>query len=48
MIAETVSVGTELLLGQIVDTDAVYLAQMLSRLGITSTSAPRSATTRSV
>jgi nicotinamide-nucleotide amidase len=35
MIAETISVGTELLLGQTVDTDAVYLAQMLSRLGIT-------------
>lgn len=34
MIAETLSVGTELLLGQIVDTDAVFLAQMLSRLGI--------------
>ena len=35
MIAETLSVGTELLLGQTVDTDAVFLAQMLSRLGIT-------------
>ncbi len=35
MIAETISVGTELLLGQTVDTDAVFLAQMLSRLGIT-------------
>lgn len=35
MIAETLSVGTELLLGQTLDTDAVYLAQMLSRLGIT-------------
>ncbi len=34
MNAEIVSVGTELLLGQIVDTDAVYLAKMLSRLGI--------------
>ena len=34
MIAETISVGTELLLGQIVDTDAVFLAQMLSRLGV--------------
>ena len=34
MIAETLSVGTELLLGQTVDTDAVYVAQMLSRLGI--------------
>ncbi|MDQ2800062.1 MAG: competence/damage-inducible protein A [Armatimonadota bacterium] len=34
MIAETISVGTELLLGQTVDTDAVFLAQMLSRMGI--------------
>ena len=34
MNAEIVSVGTELLLGQIVDTDAVFLAKMLSGLGI--------------
>ncbi len=34
MIAEIVSVGTELLLGQITDTDAVFLAQTLSALGI--------------
>lgn len=34
MNAEIISVGTELLLGQIMDTDAVFLAQMLSRLGI--------------
>ncbi len=34
MNAEIVSVGTELLLGQIIDTDAVFLAKMLSRLGI--------------
>ena len=34
MIAEVVSIGTELLLGQIVDTDAAYLAQQLSALGI--------------
>ena len=34
MIAEIVSVGTELLLGQITDTDAVFLAQILSGLGI--------------
>lgn len=34
MIAEVVSVGTELLLGQIVDTDAVYIAKILSSLGI--------------
>lgn len=34
MIAEVVSIGTELLLGQIVDTDAAYLARHLSLLGI--------------
>lgn len=34
MVAEVVSIGTELLLGQIVDTDATYLAQQLSALGI--------------
>lgn len=34
MIAETISVGTELLLGQTLDTDAVFIAQMLSRLGV--------------
>ncbi len=34
MIAETLSVGTELLLGQIVDTDAVAIAKALSSLGI--------------
>lgn len=34
MNAEIISVGTELLLGQTVDTDAVFLAKMLSRLGI--------------
>lgn len=34
MIAEVVSIGTELLLGQIVDTNAAYLAQQLSGLGI--------------
>lgn len=32
--AEVVSVGTELLLGQIVDTNAAYLARILSELGI--------------
>jgi len=32
--AEIVSVGTELLLGQIVDTNAAYLARVLSELGI--------------
>lgn len=34
MRAEIISVGTELLLGQIVDTNAAYLSQMLSSLGI--------------
>jgi nicotinamide-nucleotide amidase len=34
MVAEIVSVGTELLLGQIVDTNAVYLSQWLAKLGI--------------
>jgi nicotinamide-nucleotide amidase len=34
MRAEIISVGTELLLGMIVDTNAVYLAQQLARLGI--------------
>jgi len=34
MIAEILSVGTELLLGQILNTDAQYLSQQLSALGI--------------
>ncbi len=34
MIAETLSVGTELLLGQTIDTNAAYLAKVLSNLGI--------------
>ncbi len=34
MRAEIISVGTELLLGQIVDTNAVYLSQELASLGI--------------
>lgn len=34
MIAEIISVGTELLLGQIVNTDAAYLAKNLADLGI--------------
>lgn len=36
MNAEIISVGTELLLGQIVDTNAAYLASMLPELGISS------------
>lgn len=34
MRAELYSVGTELLLGQIVDTNAAFLARQLSELGI--------------
>jgi nicotinamide-nucleotide amidase len=34
MVAEIISVGTELLLGQIVDTNAAYLSGQLSALGI--------------
>ncbi|MHB1315220.1 MAG: competence/damage-inducible protein A [Christensenellales bacterium] len=34
MVAEIISVGTELLMGQIVNTDAQYLAAKLSELGI--------------
>ena len=35
MRAEIISVGTELLLGQIVDTNAAYLSRILSELGVT-------------
>lgn len=34
MRAEIISVGTELLLGQIVDTDAVHLSRLLAELGV--------------
>ena len=34
MIAEILCIGTELLMGQVVNTDAQYLSQQLSRLGI--------------
>src|SRR5438034_11528318 len=34
MQAEIVVIGTELLLGQIIDTNAAYLAQQLSSIGI--------------
>ena len=34
MQAEIVSVGTEILLGQITDTNAIYLAQQFQPLGI--------------
>ena len=34
MIAEIVSIGTELLMGQIVNTDAQYLSQRLQSLGV--------------
>jgi nicotinamide-nucleotide amidase len=36
VIAETIFVGTELLLGQIVNTNAAYLGEHLSLLGIDS------------
>lgn len=35
MIAEILSIGTELLMGQIANTDAQYIAQRLSELGVT-------------
>src|SRR5262245_39739250 len=34
MAAEIVVIGTELLLGQIIDTNAAYLAQQLSNIGV--------------
>ena len=34
MKAEIISVGTEILLGEITDTNAVYLSQQLAQLGI--------------
>src|ERR671918_127226 len=34
MHAEIVVIGTELLLGQIIDTNAAYLAQQLSNIGV--------------
>ncbi len=34
MIAELISAGTELLLGEIVDTNAVYLSKQLARIGV--------------
>src|SRR5947207_10788773 len=34
MVAEIISVGTELLLGQIVDTDSAFLSRTLAELGI--------------
>ena len=34
MIAEILCVGTELLLGQVLNTDAQYLSRRLSELGI--------------
>ena len=35
MIAEILSVGTELLMGQIANTDAQYISRRLSELGVT-------------
>ncbi len=34
MIAEILSVGTELLMGQIVNTDAQYISRRLAELGV--------------
>ena len=34
MVAELVCVGTELLLGNIVNTNAAYLSEMCARLGL--------------
>ena len=34
MIAEILSIGTELLMGQVTNTDASYLARQMSHLGI--------------
>ena len=34
MRAETISIGTELLLGQITDTNAVWIAERLSEVGV--------------
>ena len=34
MIAETISVGTELLMGQILNSDAQFISQQLAALGI--------------
>src|SRR5512140_2488022 len=34
MRAETISIGTELLLGQIIDTNAVWIAERLSEVGV--------------
>ena len=36
MIAEIISVGTELLLGQIVNTDAAFIAKRLAEVGVNS------------
>ena len=42
MQAEIICVGTELLLGQIINTNAAYLAEKLARLVLTFTTFPRS------
>ena len=44
MIAEILSVGTELLMGQIANTDAQYISRRLAELGIASTATPPWAT----
>ena len=45
MICEILSVGTELLMGQIANTDAQYLSRRLAELGITLYRQTRWATT---
>ena len=35
MVAELVTVGTEILLGNIVNTNAAYLSEMCAKLGLT-------------
>jgi len=41
--AEIVAIGSELLLGQIVDTNSAWMAQRLTALGVISISNPSSA-----
>ena len=48
MHCEVIAVGTELLLGQIVDTNSVWLGEQLALAGINSHFRPRSATTWNV
>ena len=47
MKAEIISVGTEILLGEILDTNTQYVSARLPAIGPTSTSTPQSAITSS-